>query len=295
MANPYTTFTGVTDVAEIIDAEVIPDFIQGYSYGPVIADIAWTEEIGPRSGPTFIWPRWDATTIPAGTVAEGTEFTEVQLTTSQETATSGVVGATYPISRQAQYDAHGGLPTALLVEVLEAHQARVESDLLSVITGALITSGLATEAATLARLRAALALYEAAVRPRGDTAVILSPSAWGTLADSMHSTGGVAFGRAGAIVDRSMDSVMGYKGDLFGVGIFVSPYVAASGGGFSNVITQIGKGRSMLGRAVWQPPMLEKEPRGGQYGDVWHLSSRYAVSLTNNDSVRPNGIEFLSS
>lgn len=277
-----TTYTGTADTGQI-PADLLDTFIQNWEYvEPTMTGIAWSR---PGKGNVPVrFARWNQVTVPAGTKAESDLAPDVEITTSEQTATPGLVKFRMPISDELMEGAIGGIPAGAIVEGLRALVNRVDSDIGSVSTSATQTYGLATDVFTLAHFRGAMAAYKALdvpAAPMGHAAVLGHTSA-GQLFESLHSTSAtIPTSRGDGILFGPQS---GYLFTLHGFGVWESGNVAVEGVGHSNFMTPIGELNSGLGLAVVRAPYVvrtradEGETRGV---DFYHLQAWYGTTLTN--------------
>lgn len=236
------TFTASSDVAHILDAEVIDDFVDNYSYHPPVGVAVASTRPGKGNTPVR-FTRLGAITVPSGTHSETDDADDVEIASAEESITPGLVIFRFPIPDELMAAAGGrGVPAEALAECLDAAVNRLDVDTLASSTSATQTYGAITDAFTLQHLRAAKA-YAKGLRvkpgPLG-MALVLHTDAASQLEESMHTSGAtVPWGAA------SMDTfglVAGYQGMLEGFQVFESGNVAAETTGWSNFITPIGRG-----------------------------------------------------
>jgi hypothetical protein len=291
MANETTLSTMGTTVP----TENIHEYIQQARLAPsLMGTIAWVENIAPGSGGVHRWQRFAPISVNAGTKTEATaSFANAAVTTQEESATAGVVGVAMDMSREVQYDSLAGLPTGAINEGLRAMQARLETDALSVITGATSTIGAVANTLTMANFAAGLAGFELTNPPDSEVVCVMAPFQWQDLLANAVSLGSAVFSSVN--VQDIPGGVPGFKTKLLNCSIYVSSAVATETTGRNAVITSPGRFRSGLGIAVWQPVQAELDPAPIRYSDVYVLSARYGCSLTmNQSSTQTNVTELIS-
>lgn len=237
--SPVTT---VSDVAHIVDAEQIDEFVDNYSYHPPVGVAVAATRPGKGNVP-IKFTRLGAITVPSGTHTETEVATDVEIASAEESITPGLVIFRFPIPDELMAGAAGrGVPGEALAECLDAAANRLDVDTLASSTSATQTYGAITDAFTLAHLRAAKA-YAKGLRvkpgPSG-MALVLHTDAVAQLEESMHTSGAtVPWGQGG--MDQ-FGLIGGYQGILHGLQVFESGNVAAETTGWSNFITPIGRG-----------------------------------------------------
>jgi hypothetical protein len=236
-----TTVTTVSDVAHIVDAEQIDEFVDNYSYHPPVGVAVARSRPGKGNVP-IRFTRLGAITVPSGTHTESDDADDVEILSAEESITPGLVIFRFPIPDELMAGAAGrGVPGEALAECLDAAVNRLDVDTLASSTSATQTYGAITDAFTLEHLRAAKAYAKSLrIKPGAQgMALVLHGDAVAQLEGSMHSSGAtVPWGQG------SMDQfglVGGYQGVLHGLQVFESSNVAAETTGWSNFITPIGR------------------------------------------------------
>lgn len=279
---PLTTYTGTADVTEVIPTELLDNFIRSYDYEPRVADaVAWTR---PGRGNVAVrYPRWDQATVPAGTVAETVDGTDVEVALSESTITPGVVRFRMPISDEATVEALRGVPAGALMNQMEALLDRVDSDALSSSTSATQTVGTNTTAFDLDAFSAVVTdLRARRWRTPMGTALVLHDDALDALEQSIRQSGSPWAIKDAERLQESLGS--GYQGRMRGLDIFLSGNVAADGGGHSNFATPIGAGISGLGLVMNKRPSVvatrgdDAENRMSTY---YHFCAWYGFGITD--------------
>ncbi len=275
---PLTTFTGVADVTEVIPADLIGDFIRGYSYEPRVADaIAWMR---PGKGNVPVsYPRFDQATVPAGTVAETVDGTDVEVTLSESTITPAVVRFRMPISREAMAGAQIGVPAGVLANQMEALMDRVDSDALSSSTSATQTVLATTTAFDLDALDTVVADVRAR---RWRAPLVLHDDPLDALETSIRQSGSPWAIKKEERLAEGLGA--GYQGSIRGLDVFLSGNVAVEGAGWSNFATPIGAGRSGLGIVMNQLPsvtMTQGDEATNRFSTFWHFAAWYGTGLTD--------------
>ena len=278
-----------SSINHYIYEEHIPTFAAQYRYGGDLSGIIpWVEQVPKGGGTDFRFPRAQEVTVPAGTKTEGTgAFTNVEFQSTAAVATSGVFGFTYDISRESQYDSRPQIPQTALEAGLKAMQRRLNTDMFAPATALTGPNLVGSDSVDLDvdLLLEGLAAFEAVNPESKNIAVVVSNGQpWADLLASMSSSA------ASLMPDgfrNAQSAAAGYKGTILNgsVALFTSPHIATSTGASVGVITEMGRGRSGLGVAVWQRTQIEREPVGGRYADLWHFSARTGCVLTGEPIV----------
>ena len=276
MANETTS----TSIADVIYEEHIPGFLAGFRYGPDLSGmVPWIENVPPGGGTDFRFPRANELAVPAGVKVESTGvFDNVQFTTDHELATSGVVGFTLDVSREAAYDNRAGIPRRALEEALKSMRRRLNQDMLSRVVGASSGVGTDTTECSVDHVAACLAEFETQNPEANEIAIVLhSGRQWADfIADAVTNAASLMPTLAGDV----LRATPGFKGMFMNAALFTSPHVAGDSDMLHGCITEMGQERSGLGIAVWQPTQVELEPAGGRYSDKWHVHARFGTCRT---------------
>lgn len=243
-------------VTELIPTEEIGSWLDGYGYtarcGLIIAaTIPGIGSIPMRS------PRWDQLTPPAGAKAEGDDFTQVEMTTSEESATPALVGFETALTDEV-VAGRRGIREAHLIEAVNSLSNRIDSDILAVSTSATNIAGTTATVCGRQAFSAYAAAYRALDIPGGemmDHAFCGSHDAFRDLDDDEVVTAAVKAANDGFL---ALASAAGYKGSYGGFQLFESGNVAAESPGWSNFMTPIGAGRSGLMCVMTQGPTVEQ-------------------------------------
>lgn len=278
MAAPSTQ-TDTTSVTELIPTEELPSFVDEYGYTPRTGILV--ASLSPGLGSVaHRFARWDVIAVPAGTKSEGDDFTQVEVTTAEESITPGIVGFEVALTDEVLAAAMGGLrvpagqiPVAFALECIAALSDRMDADILSSSTSATNTAGATTDTFTREKFSAAAAAYRALQIPNSEMmehAFVGHHDAFRDLdADEVVTTAA----RAATSEFRVLGAKSGYIGPYGGFQLFESGNVAAEGAGWSNLMTPMGFGRSGLGLVVSDP--IRAEVNRGRDGAL--SASTYAV------------------
>jgi len=291
-----STFTGATDLTEIIKTEEIDTFISSYQYAPRVGEqVAWTRD-GMGSVP-IRFPRWrqlnvqGTAGVPAGAKAETAPFTDVDIDTTEGAVTPGYVGFRLPLSDEGKVHATAtvgqGFEAALLAQCVEAMMDRMDRDILGVSTGATSATGAITDTFTLDKLNAGIAVYRATNPPDGGThAFVGHNDAFRDLISS--TTNSTSPFNAAVAQGMNIGAIAGYKGNYAGIEMFESGNVAAETTGWSNFLTPMGNQRSGVGLVVSEGVrIVPTRYDDGELRKTTYLvvSAWYGVGLINPDRV----------
>lgn len=245
MASESTTST----LDDVIPSEDINDFIDGYPLAqPLARALAW-EEMG-HTTVAYNFPRFDATSVPAGNKTEGSDATRVAMATSSNSATPLVVAMEIAITDEApNASAISGLPEALVMEAMRAMRDRVDSDAHAVAASATSTSGAFTDTMDEDKLLDGVNTFIALDVADGSNmpVAVLGHSSAASLRKSSKQSSA-----ADMIGSSFMDNVAGANrlGVYGGVEVWESGNVATESGGNNNYITMPGRRQSGIGLVV---------------------------------------------
>lgn len=293
-----TTFTGVSDLTEIIKTEEIDNFIASYQYTPRVGEqVAWMKPGAPKSTIPVKFPRWkrlNAQTtpgVPAGAKSETDVFTDVDIDTTEGSVTPGYVGFRLPVSDEAMANAGAtigqGFEASLLAECFSAMLDRMDADILAVSAGATTTAGAITDNFTLDKLNAGIATYRATNPPDGGAHAFVghNDAFRDLIASTTSSTSPFNAAVASAM---NLGAIAGYKGNYAGIEMFESGNVVAESTGWSNFLTPMGNQRS--GVALVMGEGVRIVPTRGDDAEVRKttylvVSAVYGTGLINPDRV----------
>jgi hypothetical protein len=288
-----STFTSSSDVAHVIDAEVIDEFVDNYQYEPPVGVSVAAMRPGQGNIPVrFI--RLGEITVPSGTHSETDDADDVEVASAEETITPGLVIFRFPIPDELMAAANGrGIPAEALANCLDAAANRLDIDTLASSTSATLTTGSIASSCTLQALRAARAYTKAQRIKPGPMGfgLVLHHDAAAQLEESMGSAAAPrAFGQGDM---ERFGMVAGYQGTLLDLQVFEAGNVAAESTGWSNFITPIGRGGG-LGLVMNELPHIC--PTRGDDGELratTYFITRmwYGAGLANRLKL----VEFLSS
>lgn len=258
MAAPSTQ-TDTASLAELVPTERISEWVDGYNYAmrvglAIVATIPGVGSIPQRSA------RWDQLVPTASTKSEGDDFTQIEHTTSEESATPGIVGFETSLTDEVVAGVRG-IRELHLVECINSLSDRMDADILAASTGATNTVGSTTRIYNREAFSADAAAYRAlniAGAEFMDHAFCGHGDAFRDLDLDEVLTAAVKAGTDGF---RVLASTAGYMGPYGGFQMFQSNNVAAEAPGWSNFMTPIGLGRSGLMCVLTQNPTVE-ENRG---------------------------------
>lgn len=258
MAAPSTQID-TASLAELVPAERISEWVDGYNYAmrvalAIVATIPGVGSIPQRSA------RWDQLTPTAGTKAEGDNFAQLEMTTSEESATPGIVGFETALTDEVVAGVRG-VRELHLIEAINSLSDRMDADILAASTGATNTVGTTTRVYNREAFSADAAAYRAlniAGAEFMDHAFCGHGDAFRDLDLDEVLT---AAAKAGSDGFRVFSATAGYMGPYGGFQMFQSNNVAAESPGWSNFMTPIGLGRSGLMAVITEGPSVE-ENRG---------------------------------
>jgi|SRR5688572_10510667 len=281
---PLATYVGTSEFTEVIKTELIPATIAKFEYTPTVAlAVAWSS---PGKGNIAVrFPRMNELSVPAGTVAETVDHTDVSVDITESSVTPGMVRFRVAISDEAAVMAEAGIPTDVLRDGLRAMLGRLDSDLSAASTSATLTTGAVGSAFTLEQFHSARQYYRAQDIEQfgGRHALVLHNDATDALENSIrNSSSPWALKRDDARLVEGLGA--GYQGSLNGIDIFCSSNVADESTGHSNYMTPMGAGLSGLGVIMNEMPHVKME-RGNEgelrASSFYHFRMWYGTGIVN--------------
>lgn len=278
---PLTTYTGTSAMTEVIETELIPDFIQSYEYEPRVADaIAWIR--GGKGNIPVRYPRWNVTSgVPAGTVAETVDAEDVNVDLAESSITPGLVRFRVPISDEAVAMAKAGIPAGALRQFMEALMDRMDSDTLSSSTSATTSVNTVADEFELAEFHATRQAYRALRLPGSMHALALHDDAL----DALEIDIGVQSSMWALRPDDQLQRALGsaFQGRMGGFNVFVSGNIADESTGHSNFATPMGM-ESGLGLVLNELPSVvstRSDVAENRASTFYHFRAWYGFGLTN--------------
>lgn len=278
---PLTTYTGTTEMTEVVPTEELSSFIAAYEWEPRSADSIVAVR-GGRGNVPIRFARWNQMTgVPAGTVAETVDGVDANIDITESSITPGMVRFRFPISDEVIAAAEGGVPAGALAETMDAMADRIETDILANSTSATSTSGSATVAFQLSQFRTALQTYRALRCPGDMHALVLHDDALGSLETAIDNSSSPHALKREDTLARELGQA--YQGRLRGFQVFLSGRVADESSGHSNFATPMGA-NSGLGIVVNKLPHVvatrgdEAENRKVTF---YHFAAWYGTGLIN--------------
>lgn len=257
MAAPSTQIDQAS-VAQLVPTEEIGNWLDGYNYvlGTgllVCAIVPGVGSIPMRS------PRWNQLTPTAGTKAEGDDFAQLEMTTTEESVTPGIVGFETSLTDEVIAGTPGrGIREEHLIEAVNSLSNRMDADILAASTSATNTVGSTTQIFDRAYLSAVGSAYRALDIAGGqlmDHALVLHHDAVRDLDADKVVTAAQSAANDGF---KMLGAAAGYIGQFGGFQLFESGNVAAEAPGWSNFATPIGLGRSGIMCVLTQGPTVEQ-------------------------------------
>lgn len=281
---PLTTYVGTTEFTEVIQTELIPQAIAAYEYEPTVGlVVAWSKP-GKGNIPNR-FPRMNALTVPAGTVAETVDHTDVNVDITESSVTPGMVRFRIPISDEAVAEAEAGIPTDVLRGALDAMMVRLDTDLCSSSTAATLSVGSTAVSFGLDQFHAARQYYRAQRIEQfgGSHALVLDYTPMDALENSIrNSSSPWALKRDDQRLVEGLGSQ--YQGTMNGINVFCTGSVAAQAPGFSNFMTPMGAGLSGLAIVLNELPSIKME-RGNEgelrASSFYHCRMWYGTGICN--------------
>jgi hypothetical protein len=280
---PLTTYVGLSEFTEVVPTELIPGVIAGYAYTPTVVDAIADIKAG-RGNVPVRFPRFNALSVPSGTVAETVDHTDVNVDLAESSITPAMVRFRVPISDEVAAAALAGIPLGVLKSAIDAMNVRRDSDGLAASTAASEQTGAVGTAMTLEAFHSARAAYRALYVEQfgGRHAFVMAPTAITSLEASIRNQSGPWAMQRDSALAASIGSQ--YQGSMNGLEIFHSGNVAAESTGWSNFITPMGSGLSGLGQVVNEMPNVKVE-RGNE-GELrattfYHFRMWYGSGITN--------------
>lgn len=278
---PLSTYVGRSEMTEVVPTEKISKAIAEYEYEPTVSEsIAWIE--GGTGNVPVRFARWNALTVPAGTVNETVDHTDVNVDLAESSITPGVVRFRLPISREVAVEAQTGIPAGALTAGLDACRDRMDIDALSSSTSATTAVGAVGTAFTLAEFHVARQAYRAMNIPGSLHALVLHGDALDSLENSIRNQSGPW----AILPNERLATAVGsaFQGRMNGLQIFKSDRIPDESTGHSNFITPMGMGQSGLGVVMNQMPTVEVsngDEAHLRFSLFYHFYMWYGTGLTN--------------
>lgn len=250
---PLATVHTAADVTELIEAELIDDFVAGFEYPLPVGMLVSQRKTG-RGNIPIRFPRWNELDLSSiGTShTESVDAVDVEMDTTESSLTPAMQIFRMAFSDEAEVASQGKVPAQALAEALVALANRMDVNILAGSTSATLATGAVATALTLQGLRTAIAYFKAQDIPSSSPILVAANSAAASLWESMGSTGATY-----ALSEDDMKRFgtrSGYQGRLQGVQIFESNNVATESTGYSNFM--VPAERSSLGLVVNEMPNL---------------------------------------
>jgi len=276
---PLATFLGTSDAQHIVRAEQIEAFLDGFNYPPPVS-VGLCSTIAGKGNVPHRFPRLGQLSVPAGTLAETVDATDVTVTTAEATITPARVGFAVPISEDLlmgqDFEA---MPVAVLEAIVQACFFRINADLCAAVAaGTTNTIGAVTDIFTLDHLRTAKASARALNLP-DQLALVVHSDGLGALEESAE-TAGSPFAMPAA---TEFSMFPGYQGRLRGLELFWDTQVTAESSGHDNYIAPIGQGSGLGVVMSTAPKITMHEGNDGLRRAVTyaHVKMRYGVGVRN--------------
>jgi hypothetical protein len=267
-------------MTEVIETELIPDYIAAFEYEPPVAtSVAWIK--GGKGNIPVRYPRWNELTIAGGTVAETVDAPDVTVDLAESSITPAMVRFRMPISDEVAVEAMSGIPQGALNQGLTAMIQRMDSDGLSSSTSATNTVGAVGTAFGLAEFHTARQNYRARRLPGSLHALVLHDDALDALENSIRNNSSPWAIKPNEQLAAAVGSQ--FQGQMAGFQIFLAGQVADESTGHSNFATPMG-GESGLGIVLNELPSV-RVTRGdtaeNRASTFYHFRMWYGFGLTN--------------
>lgn len=276
---PLATFLGTSDAQHIVRSEQIEAFLDGFNYPPPVSVGLCSTIVGKGNVP-HRFPRLGQLSVPAGTLAETVDATDVSVTTAEATITPARVGFAVPISEDLlmgqDFEA---MPVAVLEAIVQACFFRMNADLCAAVAaGTTNTVGALTDIFTLDHLRTAKAAARALNLP-DQLALVVHSDGLGALEESAE-TAGSPFAISAA---TEFSMFPGYQGRLRGLELFWDTQVTLESSGHDNYIAPIGQSSGLGVVMTTAPKITMHEGNDGLRRAVMfaHVKMRYGVGVRN--------------
>ena len=282
-----TTALTTTDVASIIPADLLPEFVQAFEYAPPTGmSVAWQR--GGQGNVPVRFGSWGALSADPATRAGGETdvFLDTDVQISEETITPALVGIRLPVSDESVAGADGGIPAGAITQLLLALVDQMDIDILADSAAATNTAGAVTRTYTDSEFRSDLAAYRALNIPvaRMGTALVLHHNGMTDLIGSLHSSSAGLVRGDGDSATEGPSS--GFRGTLYGTRLYESSNVPVEGAGHSGMLTSIGMGESAYGLVVQEMPsvrMSDGDEAAQRATKFYVARAWYGTGLTNLD------------
>lgn len=238
---PLTTYTGTTEMTEVIPTELISGAIDEFEFDPRVCLLV-AGVFGGKGNVPKRFARWNQLTIPAGGlgIAETVDAPDANVDITEDSITPARIRFRLPISDEVKAEALGGIPAGALAAGLEALWDQLEDDIANVSTGATNTSGAYTTSFDLDAFRTARQDYRADnLWKFGAAALVLHDDALNPLETAIDQSAGPYQFKGNDTLERELGPE--YQGRLRGFEVFRCPSVVAAGGGRSNFATPMGQ------------------------------------------------------
>lgn len=276
---PITTYVGTSELTEIVRAENIEPFLEGFNFPPPIS-VGLASYVPGKGNVPHRFPRLAQLAIPSGTLAETVDAVDVNVESSEVSITPARVACAVPISEDLlmgqDFEA---MPGAVLAEIYKACWFRVNADLCAAVAaGTTSTVGAVTDIFTLDHLRTAKAAARA-LNLTDTLALVVHTDGLGALEESAE-TAGSPFAMSAA---SEFTLFPGYQGKLRGLELFWDSQVTAESTGHDNYISPIGANSGLGVVMSTEPKITMHEGNDGLRRAVVfaHVKMRYGVGVRN--------------
>lgn len=288
---PLSTFTSSTDVEELIETELIDEYVAGFEYPLGVGMTVAQRKTGLGNVPVR-FPRWNEIDLSGigPSHSESVDAVDVDITTTESSITPALQIFRMAFPDEAAVATRGKVPAQALAEALRALANRMDINILAASTSATLATGTVATPLTLQGLRTALTYARAQDIPATSYNIVLGNSAAGSLWESMGSTS-ASYAMAPDDMTR-FGAQSGFQGRLLNQAIFQSNNVAADSTGWSNFL--VPAMASSLGVVVEEMPNLR--PTRGDEAETRAVSFVVTRAWWGAAIINPRQfIELLSS
>lgn len=239
---PLTTFTGTSEMTEVIETELLDGAIADFEYEPLSALVVAGKVAGKGNIPKR-FARWNTLSIPGAAlgIAETVDAPYANVDITESSITPAMIRFLMAISDEVKVSALGGIPAGALAQGLEALNQQMNDDLCNVSTGATSTTGAYTTSFDLSAFRTMRQAYRAMeLQKFGVAALVLHDDALDPLETAIDQSASMWALKQSDSLSRELGA--DYQGRLRGFEVFRDPSVVAASGGRSNFATPMGLG-----------------------------------------------------
>ena len=278
--------TDLSSFEEAVPSEFIHGVMRSNLAIPTFLAVAWSIVVPPGTGSTLALPRVANWTPTAGNKTEGDALARVEMTTAQETVSSGVVGAGLFVSRELSHDQIRAAAEIKIANGTRNMVNRIDSDGLSAISNASNTSDHGDVALTTALLIDDQATFIGQNPNAMRLALLLSEVQFRDLRKSMDASTAANFGNDARSqeIRTALGTRAGFKGMWEDMEVYVSTNIPNASSKDEGAIVAAGDEGALV-YASWEPLMVNPEPNYQNVGVDFWFTARYGTGISNNANM----------